>query len=189
MSHKVFLSVFPIVYQEVDVMAKQKATERASREDIGAAMMVWYDTCIKEYPEGLVTQAQAAEMLRISRVAVSRLVTRGYLRAVYFPKPPDIVGIAVGHDDPMWLKIGAWLGDWDQTYAFPKAVFVSFGDVKRLWESGDARRKCKRDWREIMAALKPTGTIEERKALQEEYRQRAEAERHGENQTEEQKRG
>ena len=144
--------------------------ERASVEEIGAAMMAWYDACIKEYPEGLITQAQAAEMLSISRVAVSRLVARGYLRAVYFPKQPDIVGIAVGNDDPVWIKIGAWLGGCDQTYAFPKAVFVSFADVKRLWESGDARKKCKRDWRELRAALKPAAKyVPEMKAIHAEY--------------------
>ncbi|MEQ8835991.1 MAG: hypothetical protein RID07_04225, partial [Lacipirellulaceae bacterium] len=66
-----------------------------------------------------------------------------------------IVGVAVGHDDPTWLKLTAWLGDFDQTYAFPKACFVSFGDVVELWKSGEARSKCKRDWNEIMANFLP----------------------------------
>ena len=114
-------------------------------------MMTWYAESLARYPDGLVSQAQAATMLGLSRVAISRLVARGYLRAVYFPKPPDIVGVAVGQDDPTWLKIIGWLGDFDKTYAFPKACFVSFGDVVELWKSGEAKKKCKRDWNEIMA--------------------------------------
>ena len=119
-------------------------------EDVGAAMMAWYAGAIKEHPDGLITQAQASTILGVSRVAVGRLVSRGYLRAVYFPKPPDIVGIAVGQDDPTWLKIVGWLGDCD-TYAFPKACYVSFGDVVDLWQSGEAKTRCQRDWSEIMA--------------------------------------
>ena len=121
-------------------------------EDVGAAMMAWYADAIKAFPTGLVTQAQASTMLGISRVATSRLVSRGYLRVVYFPRPPDIVGIAIGHDDPTWLKIRGWLGDCE-TYAFPKACYVSFADVIDLWQSGEARTKCKKDWNEIMADL------------------------------------
>ena len=138
-------------------MAEKKSgkadKDLSTPEDIGAAMMAWYAESIKEHPEGLVTQAQASTMLGVSRVAISRLISRGHLRAVYFPKPPDIVGIAVGHDDPTWLKIISWLGDWDKTYAFPKAVFVSFGDVVNLWNSGQAKQKCKRDWDEIMTGF------------------------------------
>jgi hypothetical protein len=122
--------------------------------DVGAAMMLWYSEAIRQYPEGLVTQAQAAVMLNISRVAAGRLVSRGYLRVVYFPKPPDISGIAVGNDDPAWLKLvgrlSHLLGD-PYTYAFPQACYVSFADVMKLWESGEAKQKCKRDWNEIMA--------------------------------------
>ncbi len=154
---------------------------KASKEDVSAAFMAWYEDNIRQYPEGLVSQAQAAEMLGISRVAISRLVTRGYLRAVYFPKPPDIVGIAVGHDDPTWLKIVAWLGDWDQTYAFPKAVFVSFGDVKKLWETGTAKEKCTRDWRELAAALQSKEKfVSDLKAIQADYQEKARRERDGE---------
>lgn len=123
---------------------------RPSDEDVGGAMMAWYADAIKEHPEGLITQSQASVILGVSRVAVSRLISRGYLRAVYFPKPPDIVGIAVGQDDPTWLKIVGWLGDCE-TYAFPKACYVSFGDVLDLWRSGEARDKCKRDWNEILS--------------------------------------
>lgn len=124
-----------------------------TNEDVGAAMMTWYAESLEQFPEGLISQAQASVMLGISRVAVSRLVSRGYLRAVYFPKPPDIEGIAVGHDDPTWLKIIGWLGDFDKSYAFPKACYVSFGDVIDLWKSGTAKKKCQRDWNEIMAGF------------------------------------
>jgi hypothetical protein len=156
-------------------MARPK---KPTNEDVGAAMIAWYQASLETYPDGLVTQAQAATMLGIGRVAVSRLVTRGYLRAVYFPKPPDIVGIAVGHDDPMWLKITGWLGDFDQTYAFPKACYVSFGDVVELWKSGKAREKCKRDWNEIMANFLPK--VERYKRMKEihgEHYERAQKER------------
>lgn len=124
-------------------------------------MLVWYSEAIREYPEGLITQAQAATMLNVHRVAVARLVSRGYLRAVYFPKPPDISGIAVGQDDPTWLRLmgrlSIVLGD-PNTYAFPQACYVSFGDVLKLWESGDAKNKCKRDWNEVMAGAISTGS-------------------------------
>lgn len=138
---------------------KPRANDPAA--DVGAAMLVWYAEAILEYPEGLVTQAQAANMLNISRVAAGRLVSRGYLRAVYFPKPPDISGIAVGQDDPAWLKLlgrlSRVLGD-PHTYAFPQACYVSFADVLKLWESGEAKHNCKRDWNEIMAGGLSTGS-------------------------------
>lgn len=140
-------------------MAKKRIIKKAAQADpaadVGAAMLVWYSEAIQQYPEGLVTQAQAANMLNISRVAAGRLVSRGYLRAVYFPKPPDISGIAVGQDDPAWLKLvgrlSKILGD-PYTYAFPQACYVSFADVLHLWESGKAKEKCSTDWNEIMAA-------------------------------------
>jgi predicted DNA-binding transcriptional regulator AlpA len=121
-------------------------------EDVGAAMMAWYANAIKEFPDGLVSQAQAAQMLGVSRVAVSRLITRGYLEAIYFPKPPDIEGLTVGQDDPTWLKICGWLGEWD-AYVFPKACYVSFADVVMLWQSGEAKKRCKKDWSEMVADL------------------------------------
>lgn len=133
---------------------KRPSQGKPTEADIGAAMMDWYSDAIVQYPEGLVTQAQAAKMLGVSRVAAGRLVSRGYLRAVYFPKPPDIAGITVGGDDPTWLKIlgklSIALGD-AHTYGFPQACYVSFGDVLELWENGSAKDKCKRDWNEIMA--------------------------------------
>ena len=76
------------------------------------------------------------------------------MRAVYFPKPPDIEGMTVGQDDPTWLKICGWLGDCE-TYAFPKACYVSFADVVGLWQSGEARKKCKKDWNEMIADFSP----------------------------------
>ncbi|MEM7682849.1 MAG: hypothetical protein AAF288_12905 [Planctomycetota bacterium] len=139
-------------------MAKRRPAKRDPKPDVGAAMIEWYSDAIAQHPEGLVTQAQAAHMLDVSRVAVSRLVSRGHLRAVYFPKPPDIEGIAVGQDDPDWLKLvgrlGRLMGETD-TYAFPQACYVSFGDVLELWESGAAKAKCAIDWNELMAAGGP----------------------------------
>lgn len=137
----------------VRMAKKVSAKNKDVKSDVGAAMMLWYSEAILMYPEGLVTQAQAAAMLNISRVAAGRLVSRGYLRAVYFPKPPDISGIAVGDDDPAWLKLAGrlsiLLGD-PYTYAFPQACYVSYGDVLKLWESGEAKKKCKVDWNEKM---------------------------------------
>ncbi|MCE9544158.1 MAG: hypothetical protein K8T25_01340 [Planctomycetia bacterium] len=152
--------------------------KKSSEEDVRAAFIAWYADAIRENPAGLVTQAQAAEMLGLSRMAVSRLVTRGYLRAVYFPKPPDIVGVAVGHDDPTWLKILAWLGGPDDTYAFPKACYVLFADVVELWKSGEARKKCKRDWNEVMTGFLPHDEyVKTLKGIQAEKREAAEKER------------
>lgn len=152
-----------------------------AKEDLGAAMMAWYADAIKQYPEGLVTQAQAAEMLGIGRMAVSRLVARGYLRAVYFPRPPNVVGVTVGHDDPTWLKILGWLdlgGGDEQIWAFPKACYVAFADVRRLWETGDAKKKCARDWEEILAMAGPTKKgIARVRTIQARTRRTADAER------------
>jgi hypothetical protein len=87
-------------------------------------------------------------------MAISRLVGRGHLRAVYFPREPDVVGVSIGQDDPTWLKLLGWFGrglGLDDVYAFPQACYVSFLDVAELWETGEARKKCARDWNEIMA--------------------------------------
>jgi len=157
-------------------MAKKKSP---IEEDVGAAMIAWYAESLEKYPDGLVSQAQAAIMLKISRVAVSRLVTRGYLHAVYFPKPPDIVGIAIGQDDPTWLKILGWTGGAkSDTYAFPKACFVSFGDVVELWKNGGAKKKCQRDWNDIMAGfLSSEKRFQRLKEINAEKQKRAEDER------------
>ncbi|MCC6579682.1 MAG: hypothetical protein IT440_04520 [Phycisphaeraceae bacterium] len=133
-------------------MMSSEVKERATPEDVGAAMMAWYADSIRKYPEGLVTQAQAAQMLCVSRMAVSRLVGRGYLRAVYFPKAPEIEGIAVGPDDPMWLKLAGWAG-YERDFTFASASYVSFADVLELWMSGKAKEKCKRDWGRVLTNL------------------------------------
>lgn len=124
--------------------------KKMNEQDVGAALMAWYADCIKQFPEGLVTQSQAAVMLGISRVAVNRLITRGHLRAVYFPKPPDIEGMGFGYDDPTWTKILGWFDNWADPKAFPKAVYVSFDDVMRLWKSGTAKEKCRIDWLSVL---------------------------------------
>lgn len=123
-------------------------------------MMAWYAETLARYPDGLVTQAQAAAMLAVSRMAISRLVTRGYLRTVHFPRPPDIEGVAIGQDDPSWLRLAEWLGinpeaadvsDW------PKACYVSFADVVKLWQAGQARARCTRDWERVLTEMGPAG--------------------------------
>ena len=53
-----------------------KDTAMLNDQDKGTALLAWYELAIRDYPEGLVTQAQAAKMLNISRTAVSRLVSR-----------------------------------------------------------------------------------------------------------------
>ena len=131
--------------------------------DMGAAMLAWYELAIREYPDGLVTQAQAARMLHISRMAVSRLVSRGHLRAVYFPKPPDVEGLPVGNDDPFWLKLMAVLdrlfgSEYDKPIVWPEASFVAFADVKRLWQGGELDKKCQLDWLEVMG-VKPRRVV------------------------------
>lgn len=126
-----------------------------SEVDTGAAMLAWYEMAIRQYPDGLVTQAQAARMLNVSRTAVSRLVSGGHLRAVYFPKPPDVEGLPVGNDDPIWLKLMAVLdpimGSKDyRPIVWPEASFVAFADVKRLWEDAELHKKCQLDWRKVL---------------------------------------
>lgn len=141
-------------------------------------MMAWYAEAIQQFPDGLVSQAQAATMLGVSRVAVSRLVNRGYLRAVYFPKPPDVAGLAVGKDDPTWIKIVGWLGGGEIPATFPKAVYVSFGDVVDLWQSGEVQKKCARDWTAIMGEFGSKETRHQRlKELNEEQMRGAEERR------------
>jgi len=117
-------------------------------------MMAWYARAIRLFPEGLVSQAQAAAMLGVSRTAVRRLVGGRHLRAVYFPRPPDIAGLGVGADDPAWREVAGWLGiDPDDPRAdeMPKACYVSFADVLGLWRRGRARGHCTRDWESILA--------------------------------------
>lgn len=164
-------------------MGKKKSST-SMEADAGAAMLVWYAKAIGQFPEGLVSQAQAAVMLGISRMAVSRLVTRGELRAVYFPEVsddperPEYVGVAVGPDDPMWLRLVASISDWDKTYSLPKAAFVAFGDVVRLWKRGDAKERCKPDWNEVIAAIDPTaGSYSKLAAIQAEKKRESEMER------------
>ena len=73
-------------------------------------MLAWYAAALRELPGGLVTQAQAATMLAVNRMAVNRLVARGHLRAVWFPRPPDVAAVAVGRDDPQWRTLAERLG-------------------------------------------------------------------------------
>ena len=127
-----------------------------SRDDLGAAMMAWYAEAIRRFPEGLVSQAQAAAMLNVSRMTVSRLVARGYLRAVYFPHPPDLAGMPVGREDPTWLRIAGWLGldpDGPDPPAMPRACYVSFADVVELWRRRRSGGGKAESWAGILADL------------------------------------
>ena len=147
---------------------KMKDSVMLNDADKGAAMMAWYELAIRRYPEGLITQAQAAKMLDISRMAVSRLVSRGHLQAVYFPKAPDIEGIPVSNDDPFWLKLMALLdpilgSGYEKKIIWPEASFVSFADVKRLWADAGLAEKCQYDWLKGLGVSKPKGTKETRR--------------------------
>jgi hypothetical protein len=122
-----------------------------SEKDIGIALIAWYQKALETYPDGLVSQAQAATMLGISRVGVSRLINRGHLRAVYFPKQPDIEGFHVGSDDPFWLQILTWFDPDTPASAFPKVIYVSFGDIVDLWQAGDVKDKCKINWKVVFS--------------------------------------
>jgi len=129
-----------------------------SREDLGAALMAWYVRALTRHPEGLVSQAQAARMVGLSRMAVSRLLAGGHMRAVYFPRPPDIAGVAVGRDDPGWLEVAGWLGVDPAAHVagWPRACYVSFADVIKLWQVGRARASCTRPWERLLAELGAT---------------------------------
>ena len=120
--------------------------------DIGAAMLTWYAAALRELPGGLVTQAQAATMLAVNRMAVSRLVARGHLRAVYFPRPPDVAGVAAGRDEPKWVRLAERLGIDPATDIgpLPKACYVSFADVVSLWRAAPAQRALRRSWQEAL---------------------------------------
>lgn len=121
-------------------------------------MMAWYVQTLAENPEGLVTQAQAAHMLGISRVGISRLVSRGHLRVFYFPKAPDVQGLPIGFDDPTWLKLLGWLephlnGKAVKPLVFAQACYVSFADVRRLWQDGDLQKSCEVDWLKVFTGI------------------------------------
>lgn len=158
-------------------MAKEKPI---TENDAGAALMAWYDEAIRQFPEGLVTQAQAAHMLGVSRMAVGRLLGRGYLRAVWFPHPPAVPGLAITRDDPTWLKIWGWLGkraDVDGV-SFPEACYVSFADVKRAWVSADVQKRCAVNWGERFRVAYSERRLDElNHRKRKEHRNIAEAER------------
>lgn len=157
--------------------------DKPNDKDIGAAMMQWYSEAIAKHPDGLVSQAQAAAMLGVSRMAVMRLVARGYLGAVYFPKPPDVQGLAIGQDDPTWLKVLHWLALTPKDaklYKFPEICYVAFGDVKRVWHSSGLQEKCKRYWPglgELFRSPKETEKAKNKRLA--EHRRKAEEERRG----------
>ena len=147
----------------VSRMSKEKTI---SEHDAGAAMMAWYKQLIRDHPEGLVTQAQAAVMLGISRVAVCRLVSRGHLRAFYFPNAPDVQGLPIGKDDPTWLQIMGWLEPVlnkgaDRPLIKAQACYVSFRDVEQLWLRGDLLKRCEVDWLRVFTGIKKGNKSEE----------------------------
>lgn len=126
--------------------------EKPTTADLGTALLAWYGEALAQFPDGLVSQSQAASMLGIGRMAVNRLVARGYLQAVYFPRMPKVAGFS-GEDseDWVWQRILTWFRGWAEKSRFPKACFVSFADVVELWLRGDARKKCKLSWLETIS--------------------------------------
>ena len=131
-----------------------KNEHKISNEDIGAVMIAWYEESIREIPGGLVTQAQAAKMLNLSRMAVSRLITRGHLRAVHFPKQTNVEGLKVSNDDPFWLKLMAALDpvfgtDSAARITWPEACYVSFADIQKLYADAKIADKCRINWQKV----------------------------------------
>ena len=104
-------------------------------------------------------------MLAVNRMAVNRLVARGHLRAVWFPRPPDVAAVAVGRDDPQWRTLAERLGidPAADVAGLPKACYVSFADVVRLWRAAPARRAVRRSWH---TALMEAGLTEAAGELQ-----------------------
>ena len=123
-------------------------SQNLTKEDVNTAFMAWYAEAIRQYPDGLVTQAHAAKMLGVSRVSIYRLISRGYLKAIYFPKQPKIKDICIGQDDPIAIKILAMLGIavGEPDISFSQACYVSFSDVRRLWGEGNIQSKCNVNW-------------------------------------------
>ncbi len=150
-----FMLHCPLRRAKVSRMSKEKTI---SEHDAGAAMMAWYKQLIRDHPDGLVTQAQAAVMLGISRVAICRLVSRGHLQAFYFPKAPDVEGLPIGRDDPTWLQLMAWLDPvMGKGHRPPlikaQACYVSFRDVQQLWYRGDLLKRCEVDWLKVFTGI------------------------------------
>ncbi|MHB1767175.1 MAG: hypothetical protein ACYCUV_04910 [Phycisphaerae bacterium] len=128
-----------------------KKNEKPSELEIGAALLAWNKMVAAEHPEGLVTKATAAKMLGISPVAVSRLVARSHLRAVYFPKVPDVEELPIGTDDPIWMKLMSALervfGRPDgRRWVIPEICYVCLADVEKLWHDAKLQEKCHINW-------------------------------------------
>jgi hypothetical protein len=126
-------------------------TGKPSELELGAALLAWHEMMVQQYPDGLVTKATAAKMLGISPVAVARLVARGHLHAVYFPKAPDVEELPIGTDDPTWMKLIAALepvfGRRDgRHWVIPEVCYVSLADVRKLWQDADLQKKCHINW-------------------------------------------
>ena len=54
----------------------------------------------------------------------------------------DVAGVAVGRDDPAWVRLAGRLGldPAADVQSLPKACYVSFADVVRLWQAAPASR-------------------------------------------------
>jgi hypothetical protein len=136
-------------------MAK-KTTKRdrdLTQREKGAAFLAWYKQAMEDIPGGLITRAQAAEVLGISRTAVTRLLGRGHLRARYFPKEPDVEQVEVSYDDPFWIRLMGVVGpivDDPESVVWVKACYVSLEDVIKLWEAGEAKEKARLTWRQLL---------------------------------------
>lgn len=132
-------------------MVNSETLESLTAQDKGTALMAWYLDAITTFPDGLVTQSQAAAMLGINRVQIARLINRQHLRAVYFPPQTQAGAIKVSRDDPFWIKVIAQIDriigrTKDQTITWPEACYVAFKDVMRLHADNHIADKCRIDW-------------------------------------------
>jgi hypothetical protein len=145
---------------------KIKATVKNENVDlpdaeVGGALLTWHERVVKEHADGLITKATAAKILGISPVAVTRLIARGHLRAVYFPKAPDIEGLPIATDDPIWMKMVSALepvfGQPDgRHWVMPQICYVCLADVRKLWNNADLQKKCRIDWRKVFFSSSKT---------------------------------
>jgi hypothetical protein len=134
-------------------MAKSRNRGRdLTKREKGAAFIAWYKGALAEFPEGLITRAQAAHILGVSNMAIERLIGRGHIRAVYFPREPGVEQIAVGDDDPFWKRllghVGPLVND-PESVQWVQAVYVAMEDVVTLWERGQQKEESRIDWKTI----------------------------------------
>lgn len=140
-------------------MGKTSKKKELTQQEQGAVFIAWYKDALKEFDGGLITRAQAANILGITNTAVERLIGRGHIRARYFPREPDIEQIQVGDEDPFWVRLLAHIGPMlaePESVQWVQACYVSIDDVIKLWEKGDQKYKARVNWQAILEGMKPT---------------------------------